>query len=94
MQLESDSHELQENSMDWSPLSPTPPSLRSEPIQFARQRFVPPDFKVPTGLEGILERIGLRGDTDGAEMEVDEREDRNARAEGEDSGWWRRWIGG
>ncbi|GAA5841237.1 hypothetical protein JCM5353_001207 [Sporobolomyces roseus] len=93
MELESDSHETQENSMDWSPLSPPLPP-RSEPIQFARQRFVPPDFKVPTGLEGILERIGLRGDTDGAEMEVDEREDGNARAEGEDSGWWRRWIGG
>lgn len=90
MELEPDSG-AQENSMDWTPISPSPPR-RSEPIQFARQRFVPPDYKVPTGLEGILERIGLRGGEDGEEMEVDGNED--ARVEGGEGGWWKRWIGG
>ncbi|GAA5963790.1 hypothetical protein JCM21900_000041, partial [Sporobolomyces salmonicolor] len=69
-----------DNSMDWTPLPPPPSSHRtasasssSGNIQLARQRFVPPDFRPPTGLEGILERVGLRSaDEGGAEkMEVD-----------------------
>ncbi|GAA6016144.1 hypothetical protein JCM10207_004458 [Rhodosporidiobolus poonsookiae] len=57
-----------DNSMDWTPLPPlSPPVARSTPfststahVPLARQRFVPPDLRKPTGLEGMFERVGLR----------------------------------
>ncbi|GAA5942059.1 hypothetical protein JCM1841_005914 [Sporobolomyces salmonicolor] len=85
-----------DNSMDWTPLPPSSShgtasaSSSSGNIQLARQRFVPPDFRPPTGLEGILERVGLRSaDEGGAEkMEVDSP----GGPQGGGQRWWSRFV--
>ncbi|GAA5970625.1 hypothetical protein JCM11641_007373 [Rhodosporidiobolus odoratus] len=63
-------------------------------ISFARQRFVPPDLRKPTGLEGMFEKVGLRE----MNMDVDvDSQPRAARTEqGKGAGGWLSglWTGG
>ncbi|BGP15151.1 hypothetical protein JCM10213_000724 [Rhodosporidiobolus nylandii] len=56
-------------------------------VSFARQRFVPPDLRKPTGLEGMFERVGLSEDERVGE---ERREVQRREGEGE-RGWWRGW---
>ncbi|BGP47272.1 hypothetical protein JCM10450v2_003124 [Rhodotorula kratochvilovae] len=85
-----------DNSMDWAPLPPSssssPPRARVEHVTFARQRFVPPDLRKPTGLEGMFERVvavreqeaeGVRA-MDGVEL---------AKPGEKEGGWWKGWLG-
>ncbi|GAA5967387.1 hypothetical protein JCM3765_000509 [Sporobolomyces pararoseus] len=93
MQVEASLDDNQDNSMDWTPTEEKTDGAGSS-IWFKPRSFVVPDFKAPTGLEGILEKIGLRDQEGGEKMDVDGG---NA---GEETGvmtsagsWWKRWLG-
>ncbi|GAA5975254.1 hypothetical protein JCM5350_000208 [Sporobolomyces pararoseus] len=83
-----------DHSMDWSPTEEKTYDGASGSIWFKPRSFVVPDFKAPTGLEGILEKIGLRDQEGGEKMDVDGA---NANDEARDAAsagsWWKRWIG-
>lgn len=86
-----------ETSMDWAPTLDANGDRHngngSGGVWFKPRSFVVPDFKAPTGLESILERVGLKsdGETDreGEKMDVDAAHETPAGA----AGWWKRWIG-
>ncbi|GAA5892638.1 uncharacterized protein JCM6883_007421 [Sporobolomyces salmoneus] len=83
-----------ENSMDWTPSTDSHQEERSRGIWFKPRSFVVPDLKAPTGLEGILERVGLRNEGgEGEKMDVDVATE-NPGSEVSGGGWWKRWIGG
>ncbi|GAA5882045.1 hypothetical protein JCM1840_004237 [Sporobolomyces johnsonii] len=97
---EQDGENDHDNSMDWTPLPPPSPrtttaASSSGNIQLARQRFVPPDFRPPTGLEGILERVGLRSGDEGSggeKMEVDDSPGPGGPQERAGGRWWTRFV--
>lgn len=98
-----------DNSMDWAPLPPSAPSSpfgqqqqqrQQQHVTFARQRFVPPDTRQPTGLEGMFERVvavreGVEERRDG---EVERMQGVEMAKPGSGGGgggaWWRGWLGG
>ncbi|GAA5860473.1 hypothetical protein JCM8547_000313 [Rhodosporidiobolus lusitaniae] len=67
-----------------SPLSTAAGGNRGGSVSFARQRFVPPDLRKPTGLEGMFELVGLREEQQGGQ--ADERMDVDGKRE-EKRGW-------
>ncbi|GAA6041970.1 hypothetical protein JCM8097_009124 [Rhodosporidiobolus ruineniae] len=84
------------------PLSPPTHSAASQPfsfpstsaavtaaphVSFARQRFIPPDLRQPTGLEGMFANVGLRERAGETEQERRVEEERREREEGGRRGW-------
>ncbi|KAJ8294591.1 Integral inner nuclear membrane protein ima1 [Rhodotorula toruloides] len=71
-----------------SPFStPIPTANGGNHVNFARQRFVPPDLRKPTGLEGMFERVAVK-----------EEDEQSAQAgkdvEMKDAGGGSRWLSG
>lgn len=102
-----DADDANENSMDWTPLpplsslpvapsSPSPFASSSSPsISFAKQRFVPPDLRKPTGLEGMFSRVGLREDAErGGEGEGGARAGGDGDTKMEEAGRRGGWLSG
>ncbi|GAA5844115.1 hypothetical protein JCM9279_003736 [Rhodotorula babjevae] len=94
-----------DNSMDWAPLPPSAPSSpfgqqqQQQHITFARQRFVPPDTRQPTGLEGMFERVvavreGDEERRDGEAVEGMQGVEMAKPGTGGGGAWWRGWLGG
>ncbi|KPV77516.1 uncharacterized protein RHOBADRAFT_51360 [Rhodotorula graminis WP1] len=93
-----------DSSMDWAPLPPVAPSAPASPfgqqqqqhVTFARQRFVPPDTRQPTGLEGMFERVvAVREAADERrDGEVERMQGVEMAKPASGSTWWRGWLGG
>lgn len=87
-----------DTSMDWAPTPPPPTrTTRQQHITFARQRFVPPDTRKPTGLEGMFERVvAVRAGEDGAgegEAKGPDPMQGVEMAKPGGAGWWKGWLG-
>ncbi|GAA6046859.1 hypothetical protein JCM3770_005679 [Rhodotorula araucariae] len=90
-----------DNSMDWTPLpaaaQQSPPRKRAQAqaqhVTFARQRFVPPDLREPTGLEGVFERVVAVRDGEGAQSQRMEGVELANANEARGPGWWKGWLG-
>jgi len=89
-----------ENSMDWTPSSQAQAagsSTNNGSIWFKPRSFIVPDFRAPTGLEGILEKVGLSSTEEGEQMDVDGGAGGAELVENGEKGgfgWWKRWVGG
>ncbi|GEM08367.1 hypothetical protein Rt10032_c05g2384 [Rhodotorula toruloides] len=68
--------------------TPTPTANGSNYVNFARQRFVPPDLRKPTGLEGMFERVAVREEV--GDQTIQAGND----VEMKDAGGRRSWLGG
>ncbi|GAA5894474.1 hypothetical protein JCM8208_006251 [Rhodotorula glutinis] len=107
--MDVDGDDEADNSMDWAPLPPAASSVPASPfgqqrqqqsqhVTFARQRFVPPDTRQPTGLEGMFERVvavreGEEGERRDGELEGMQGVEM-AKPGSSGTGWWRGWLGG
>lgn len=104
MDVDGDDDADADNSMDWAPLPPSAPSSpfgQQQHVTFARQRFVPPDTRQPTGLEGMFERVvavreGVEERRDGEveRMQGVEMAKTGSGGVGGGGAWWRGWLGG
>lgn len=71
--------------------TPTPTANAGNHVTFARQRFVPPDLRKPTGLEGMFERVAVKEDEEQSAKAGSDIEMKDA---GGRSGWMGSWFGG
>ncbi|BGO98599.1 Ima1_N domain-containing protein [Rhodotorula toruloides] len=71
--------------------APTPTANGGNYVNFARQRFVPPDLRKPTGLEGMFERVAVKEEADGQVVQAGK--DVEMKDAGGRSSWLGGWLG-
>ncbi|BGP31260.1 hypothetical protein JCM10296v2_003024 [Rhodotorula toruloides] len=68
--------------------TPTPTADGGNYVNFARQRFVPPDLRKPTGLEGMFERVAVKEAQEAQSVQAGKD------VEMKDAGGRSSWLGG